>query len=79
MVWAESPISGTSSNPARSVGPAVVSGEWRGWWIYWIGPLIGTLVAVVDFSFMAQRITAAKLYCFDSDPHRVFFRSGGTH
>jgi aquaporin Z len=77
MVWAESPISGTSTNPARSLGPAVVSGEWRGWWIYWIGPLIGTLVAVVVFSFMAQRITAAKLYYFDSDPHRVFFRSGG--
>jgi aquaporin Z len=78
MVWAESPISGTSTNPARSLGPAAVSGEWRGWWIYWIGPLIGTLVAVVTFSFMAKRITIAKLYHFDSDPRRVFFKAGGT-
>ncbi|MBP1778810.1 MAG: hypothetical protein H6Q86_4821, partial [candidate division NC10 bacterium] len=29
MVWAEAPISGTSTNPARSLGPAVVSGHER--------------------------------------------------
>jgi aquaporin Z len=75
MVWAESPISGTSTNPARSLGPAIVSGEWRGWWIYWVGPLIGTLVAVVVFSFLAKRITVAKLYYFDSDRHRMFHRA----
>ena len=33
MVYAESPISGTSTNPARSLGPAVISGQWDGWWI----------------------------------------------
>jgi aquaporin Z len=76
MVWAESPISGTSTNPARSFGPAVISGEWKGWWIYWIGPLVGTLVAVVAFSYLAKRITVAKLYYFDSDPHRLFFKPG---
>jgi aquaporin Z len=74
MVWAESPISGTSTNPARSLGPAIVSGEWEGWWIFWVGPLIGTLVAVVVFSFLAKRITVAKLYYFDSDRHRLFHR-----
>jgi aquaporin Z len=75
MVWAESPISGTSTNPARSLGPAILSGEWQGWWIYWVGPLIGTLVAVVVFSFLAKRITVAKLYYFDSDRHRMFHRA----
>ena len=64
-----------STNPARSLGPAVVSGEWQGWWIYWVGPLVGTLAAVVAFSFLAKRITVAKLYHFDSDPHRVFFKT----
>ena len=29
-VWAEAPISGTSTNPARSLGPTVVSGHWQG-------------------------------------------------
>ena len=41
MVYLEAPISGTSTNPARSLGPAIVSGQWQGWWIYWLGPLIG--------------------------------------
>ena len=76
MVWTEAPISGTSTNPARSFGPAIVSGEWQGWWIYWVGPLAGTLVAVIAFSFLAKRITVAKLYYFDSDPHRLFFKAG---
>jgi aquaporin Z len=37
MVYLEAPISGTSTNPARSFGPAIVSGQWQGWWIYWLG------------------------------------------
>lgn len=75
MVCVEAPISGTSTNPARSLGPALVSGEWRGWWIDWVGPSIGTLSAVLACSAMARRISVAKLYHFDSDPHRVFFRT----
>lgn len=74
MVWAEAPISGTSTNPARSLGPAVVSGQWQGWWIYWIGPLAGMLLAVLACSFLARRIEVAKLYHFDSDRDRLLRR-----
>lgn len=45
MVPIEAGISGISVNPARSFGPSVISGVWTGWWIYWIGPLIGGLPA----------------------------------
>jgi aquaporin Z len=77
MVWAESPISGTSTNPARSLGPAIVSGQWEGWWIYWVGPLIGTIAACLVCSFLAKRITVAKLYYFDRDQDRLFRRMSG--
>jgi aquaporin Z len=45
-LWA-APVSGTSMNPARSFGPALVSGDWSSFWVYVIGPLIGALIAVV--------------------------------
>jgi aquaporin Z len=76
MVWAEAPLSGTSTNPARSLGPSVVSGQWQGWWIYWAGPLAGMLVAILACSFLAKRIEVAKLYYFDSDRDRLFRRTG---
>jgi glycerol uptake facilitator-like aquaporin len=33
-------------NPARSVGPAIVSGQLRYLWVYIAGPLLGALLAV---------------------------------
>jgi aquaporin Z len=74
MVWAEAPISGTSTNPARSLGPSLVSGQWDGWWIFWIGPLGGMLLALLACNTLAQRIEVAKLYHFDSDRDGVFRR-----
>jgi len=78
MVWAEAPISGTSTNPARSLGPAVISGQWQDWWIYWIGPMAGMLLAVIACSFLAKRIEVAKLYYFESDRDRLFRRMNKT-
>jgi aquaporin Z len=75
MVYLESPISGTSTNPARTLGPAIVSGHWEGWWIYWAGPVIGSVLACAACSALAKRITAAKLYYFDSDRDRLFRRN----
>lgn len=67
MVWLEAPVSGTSTNPARSFGPSIVSGVWQGWWIYWVGPVVGMLMAIIVCSRFAKRIEVAKLYYFDSD------------
>ncbi len=44
-LWA-APVSGVSMNPARSFGPALVSGDWSSYWVYVIGPVVGALLAV---------------------------------
>jgi aquaporin Z len=45
-LWA-APVSGTSMNPARSFGPALVAGDWRAYWAYVAGPLLGAMIALV--------------------------------
>jgi aquaporin Z len=67
MVPLEADISGISTNPARSLGPAIISGEWTSWWIYWIGPFTGAFLASLAGSLLAKRITIAKLYHFESE------------
>jgi aquaporin Z len=42
-----SPISGASMNPARTLGPDIVSWDFTGWWIYIIGPIAGAIIAVL--------------------------------
>jgi aquaporin Z len=62
MVWLESPISGTSLNPARSLGPALVSHNWSDWWIYAIAPLCGATIAVVVFRYFERDVLTGKLF-----------------
>jgi aquaporin Z len=75
MVFLEAPISGTSTNPARSLGPAVVSGAWHGWWVYWLGPLLGAVLGVAVYRLAGSRwltVEVAKVYHFGHDRYKVF-------
>ncbi len=47
------PVSGASMNPARSLGPALVLGDWTAWWAYLVGPVAGAVVAV-GFAFVLR-------------------------
>jgi aquaporin Z len=82
MVYLEAPISGTSTNPARSLGPALISGKWRDWWVYWVGPVLGSLVGLslyrlTRLGLKGVEVEVAKLYHFEYDP-RGFFRWEGS-
>lgn len=49
MVWAETVFSGCSTNPARSFGPAMISGIFNGFWIYLTAPFVGVVLTIGAF------------------------------
>jgi aquaporin Z len=54
MVWLEAPVSGTSLNPARSIGPALVASTWQNQWLYCIAPPLGAALAVLLYRSIMQ-------------------------
>lgn len=78
MVYLEAPISGTSTNPARTLGPDLISNMWRGWWLYLIGPGFGAILAAAlhKYSWLKRFETEiAKIYHFSLDPYGIFIKS----
>ena len=43
------PISGAAMNPARHLGPALLGGGTQYLWLYWLGPVIGGILAAVTY------------------------------
>lgn len=64
LIWAGAPHTGASMNPARSLGPDVVTTVFPTIWAYLIGPLVGSAVAVAIFNVApGERSTlTAKLF-----------------
>ena len=46
------PISGASMNPARSLGPGLVSGDLDAIWVYLLAPLVGAAIAGVTYQLL---------------------------
>lgn len=41
------PVTNASMNPARSLGPALMSGNWQHQWLYFTAPIIGAVLAIL--------------------------------
>ena len=46
------PVSGSSLNPARSIGPALVAGDLGDLWIYLLGPVIGAAIGALLYRYL---------------------------
>jgi aquaporin TIP len=56
-VFVGGPLTGAAMNPARAFGPEVVSGMWGEGWIYYVGPVLGGLLAAFLFEYLYLRPT----------------------
>lgn len=50
MILFAGPISGGSFNPARSLAPAILSGEFTALWIYITAPTLGAIIAILTWT-----------------------------
>jgi MIP family channel proteins len=48
------PLTGAAMNPARWFGPALASGHWDNWYVWWVGPLIGAIVGAVVYRYALE-------------------------
>ncbi len=51
----ESPLSGMSLNPARSLGSALTAGQYKGLWLYFVAPVLAMLLATEVYQLMRAR------------------------
>jgi aquaporin Z len=54
-VFMGGPLTGAAMNPARAFGPEVANNFWAQGWIYWIGPIVGGVVAAVAYDWLYLR------------------------
>ncbi len=57
-VWATAVggrVTGAAMNPARALGPELAGNVWLGWWIYWVGPIAGALLASLLYEYLYLR------------------------
>jgi MIP family channel proteins len=54
------PLTGAAVNPARAFGPALVSGQWVAHIAYWVGPILGGIVAALLWEHFLLPVEARR-------------------
>ncbi|XP_069771022.1 aquaporin FA-CHIP-like isoform X1 [Narcine bancroftii] len=68
-------FTGCGMNPARSFGPAAVTGNFKNHWLYWVGPMIGGIAAALFYDFMLTtrfRDLSKRLHMLSSGPDEEY-------
>ncbi|KAI9004669.1 aquaporin-like protein [Gaertneriomyces semiglobifer] len=69
-------LTGGSMNPARSLGPAVVSGTWTKQWVYWVGPLLASIVVGSLYKLLFLSAPVSKSLVKDLGPSEITVHGG---
>lgn len=69
--FAAVPFSGSSVNPARTFGPALIGNEWTGIWIYFVAPPLGAVLAWLVYRVVVEGDTDVR------DDVQALRRGGG--
>jgi aquaporin Z len=80
FITLEAPLSGMSMNPARTFASALPGHLWTGFWIYFVGPPLGMLLAIPVYRALRRTpdVICAKLN--HHTHHRCIFHCGyGAH
>nr|CAB3482306.1 unnamed protein product [Digitaria exilis] len=62
------PVSGGSMNPARTLGPAFASNLYTGLWIYFVGPILGTISGALTYTYIRIEDTTSNK---DAPPQKL--------
>jgi aquaporin Z len=67
-ITVEAPLSGMSMNPARTLGSAILAGQWSAIWVYFTAPLLGMLLAAEGCRRIRLAQGCAKMDHPDDEP-----------
>jgi len=60
-------LSGAAMNPARALGPAIAGEYYQDHWVYWVGPIVGGVLAALTHKFVLKTRWTDDVDAYDDD------------